>query len=241
MAADPLDEMRATLARRSRWFTVAHAVLVVVAVGVFGWFAFVSQSSSFLLGFIFLAIVMPAGVPLIWWMNRRGWSRIMAAFEAFRPRVVGARASPTVGFFLLLENGLVVAVDPRSGAVRFVAFFSPGGALIRPDMAQVVRWGSRIRGLQSEGAISKSKGPAEAQAELERFRVAFGAKWYLCFLREVKSDRLAAGEPMWHEVLVFFIPRLWEQTPTIAAQLDAVTGFMERARTLYFPRGAKTA
>ncbi len=235
MEADPLGEMRAKLSRRLRWFTLYHAIMVVVAVGVIGYFAFLTGSSSLLWGFLFIAIVMPVGVPLIWWMNRRGLRQRMAAFEGLRPHVVGAQAFASAGYLVLLDNGLVLAVDPQTNALRFIAFFSPGGALIRPSMAQARLWGTRIRGLESEGAISKTKGPAEAQAELERFRVAFGAKWYLCFLRQVKSDRLVAGDPMWHEVAAFFVPKWWDRAQTIVAQLDSLVRFMETARTRYFP------
>lgn len=241
MAPDPIGEMRARMSRRFRWFTVYHAILVAFSVALVGWIVLPSQSSNLLWAFVFIAIVMPIGVPLVWWMNRRGYMRIMDALEAFRPRVRDAKVSLGAGYLLILDNGLVFAADPRTNALRFVAFLSAGGAVFRPDVRQAERWVARIRGMQTEGAITQKKGPPEAQAVLDQLRQEFGAKFYYLFLREVRSDRMAPGEPMWHLVLGFFVPRWWDRAKEIAAGVDRIASFLETAKDRYFPRGATAA
>ncbi len=239
--ADPLGEMRTKLTRRFRWFTVYHAILVAVAIAAIGWMALTFPSSNTLWAFVFIVIVMPAGVPLVWWLNRRGVARVMDAFESFRPRLGAAKVSLSAGYLLVLDNGIVFGADPRTNNIRFIAFFSAGGALLHPDIHQAERWAARIRGMQMGGAISRRKGPSEAQAELERFGAAFGAKAYFLSLRQVRTERMVAGEPMWHEVLLFFIPRWPDHASQIAGQLDQIVSFLETARGRYFPGSGSTA
>lgn len=237
---DPLGRMQAKIARRLRRFTVYHAAVVVVALSALAWILLLSGVPTFLWTFVVLVILMVAGIPLVWWLNRRNFDRMMSGFEAFRPRITDAKLSLNSGYLLILDNGLVLGVDPRTSALRFLAFFSAGGALLHPEMAQAERWGTRIRGMQTEGAITGKKGPADAQAALERFRVAFGAKWYLLFLRQLKPDRMVAGDPMWHEVLAFFIPKWWNQARAVAGELDPLMTFLQTAKTQYFPRSAES-
>ncbi len=234
---DPLERMRRTLTRRFRWFTVYHATMVVIALALIGWIALPSGSADLVWVFIYVAIVMPVGVPVVWWLNRRNTRRLLGSLEPFRSRITDAKTSLSMGYLLVLDSGVVLGIDPRSNTVRFVAFLSAGGALLRPDLTQAERWGSRIRGMQPGGAVTKKKGPPEAQAELEQLRVSIGARWYMFFLREVRADRLAPGDPMWHAVLGFFIPRWSEHAKEVAGQLEAVTAFLTSAKARYFPHG----
>lgn len=238
VVGDPLERMREKLARRLRRFTVYHSILAAVSVAAIGWIVLPSGPPSLVWAFVYLAVVMPVGVPVVWWLNRRFFRRAMAAFEPFRSWIVDARVLVGTGYLLILSSGLVLGLDPRSNTLRCSAYFSPGGALVHPDAAQAERWGSRIRGMTTEGAITKKKGPSDAQQELEQFQAAFGARWYMFFLREVRSERLAAGDPMWHEVLAFLIPRWPEHMKEVANELERLTSFMVEARAKYFPHGA---
>ncbi len=237
-AAGPLARVREVQARRLRTFTILHAAGVAVTLVVVGWLIWGSRMPSLLGSLVFLAIIMPAGVPLVWWLNHRAFQRTMDAFGGFRPRIAEVKFAFGAGYILVLDNGLVLGLDPRTTALRLVAFFSAGGVLVHADVTRAERWVMRIRGMQSEGTITNNKGPAEARAELERFRVAFGAKWCMLSLREVRPEHMAADEPMWHESLAFFIPRRRDHARTVAAELDSPAAFLEAARTKCFPQGA---
>ncbi len=238
---DPLGRMRLLLEKRLRRFTIYHAILVVVAVVLIAWITLPSGSETLWWAFVYVAIVMPAGIPLIWWINRRGFNRAMGALEVLRPRISDAKTSMAAGYLLILDSGLVLSLDPRSNALRFIAFFSAGGALIRPDLAHAEKWALRIRGMRTEGGVTNKKGPEPARAELERLRAAFGANMSMLYLREVRPERMAAGEPMWHEVLTFLMPRWWEHTQAVAAGLDALPSFLEGARIQYFSKAGSAA
>ncbi len=229
VVGEPLERMLTTQERRLRWFTVYHAVLAVIAVAAIGWIALPSGVQDLVWIFIYAAIVMPAGVPVIWWLNRRGFRRTRAALESLQPWVSDAKLSAGVGYLLVLDSGIVLSLDVRSNLIRFLAFFSAGRALLHPNAAQAQRWASRIRGLQTEGAITNKKGPAEAQAELERFRLAMGARWYMMFFREVRAERLAAGDPMYHEILAFFVTKWADRAAAIAENLGSIRSFLETA------------
>lgn len=226
-AGDPVGAMRARLERRFRWFTVYHGILVAIAVIAIGWIALTSGDSQLFWAFVFIAIVMPAGVPLVWWLNHRGVEQLARGLEPLRRRVRDAKVSAGVGYLLVLDNGVVLVLDPRTNSVRFVGFFSAGGTLLQPDAAQAARWAMRIRGMRNEGMITKNKGPPEAQAELERFRVALGAKFYVLSVRDVKPDRLSQGEPMRHMVLGFFLPKWRDHAEPIAHELDRIAAFLQ--------------
>lgn len=240
-AGGPLERMQAKVERRFRWFTVYHAIVVAIAVVAIGWIALPSGSQDLVWIFVYAAVVLIAGVPPVWWMNRRVFRRTMGVFERLRPWISDVDVAPGRGYLLILDRDVVLAMDSPPNVVNFMAFFSAGGALLRPDVAQARRWAARIRGMKTRVSITKRAGPPEAQAELERFREAFGARWYMLFFREVRADRLAAGEPMFHESLGFFIPRFSDRAQAVAERMDALIAFLETAPARYFLKAATTA
>ena len=237
----PVEGLRATVGRRVRIFTTLHAAMAATTVIVLGAFAYSAGVELFWWLFLYMLVVMPAGVPFVWWLNRRSLRRLFRAFEEMRLRIRYAGFFASVGYLLVFDNGLSFGLDPQSNALRFIAFFSPGGAILQPTLEQAKAWGSRIRGTSAAGSITSKKGNPEAQEQLERFRVRFGARWYVLVSREVRMNRLAPGEPMWRVGAVFFNPRWQEHARDIADELDPLARFLEEARTRYLPPGSSPA